>query len=204
MAATPFATAPHLGSQPQAMGHDVPEDCPLTTTRRKAKAASPKAPASPKTKAAKAPAKKTAPKKAVKDAEAAKAATPKKRAAAPRAPKAEKPARSPIVDLIVKSLDDDKAEDVVVIDVAGKSSIADTLVVASGRSARHVAAIAEHVRDKLKSEGLGSRPLEGLNQGDWVLIDAGDVIVHVFRPEVRAFYNLEGMWAPETRARAVG
>jgi ribosome-associated protein len=185
------------------MGHDVPEDCPLTTTRRKAKAASPKAPASPKTKAAKAPAKKTAPKKAVKDAEAVKAAAPKKRAAL-RAPKAEKPARSPIVDLIVKSLDDDKAEDVVVIDVAGKSSIADTLVVASGRSARHVAAIAEHVRDRLKSEGLGSRPLEGLNQGDWVLIDAGDVIVHVFRPEVRAFYNLEGMWAPETRARAVG
>lgn len=100
-------------------------------------------------------------------------------------------------ELIERSLDDDQAEDVVVIDLAGKSSIADLLVVASGRNGRHVAAMAEHLRDKLKSAGYGESSIEGIPQCDWVLLDAGDVIVHLFRPEVRAFYNIEKMWGVE-------
>jgi ribosome-associated protein len=88
-----------------------------------------------------------------------------------------------------------KAEDVVTIDLAGKSSIADAMVVASGRSQRHVGAVAEQVVKDLEKAGVPRVRIEGLRQSDWVLIDAGDVIVHVFRPEVRAFYNLEKMWA---------
>jgi ribosome-associated protein len=97
-------------------------------------------------------------------------------------------------DLAVRSLDDDKAEDIVVIDLAGKSSIADFMIIATGRSQRQVAALAEHVREKLAALGVKRVSTEGLSQADWVLIDAGDVIVHLFRPEVRAFYNLEKMW----------
>ncbi len=96
--------------------------------------------------------------------------------------------------LVKKSLDDDKAEELVVIDLAGKSDIADYMVIASGQSQRHVSAMAEHVCRRLKDAGLGSVPIEGAERCDWVLIDAGDVIVHLFRPEVRAFYNLEKMW----------
>jgi ribosome-associated protein len=96
--------------------------------------------------------------------------------------------------VVVSSLSEDKADDIVVIDLDGKSSIADHMVIASGRSARHVAAIAEHLVTRLKAAGLSSVPNEGMRQGDWVLIDGGDVIVHIFRPEVRAFYNLEKMW----------
>lgn len=92
------------------------------------------------------------------------------------------------------SLDDDKAEDVVVIDLHGKTSIADYMVIASGRSHRHVGAIAEHLLETLKRKAKQPATAEGLRQCDWVLVDAGDVIVHVFRPEVRAFYNLEKMW----------
>jgi ribosome-associated protein len=88
-----------------------------------------------------------------------------------------------------------KAEDSVVIDLSGKSSIADYMVVTSGRSQRHVSAVAEHVVKDLKEAGARHVRVEGMRQGDWVLIDAGDVIVHVFRPDVRAFYNLEKMWA---------
>ena len=84
-----------------------------------------------------------------------------------------------------------------VIDLAEKSSIADYMVIASGRAQRHVGAIAEHLREKLKAAGLESVPMEGAQRCDWVLIDAGDVIVHLFRPEVRAFYNLEKMWGAE-------
>ena len=80
------------------------------------------------------------------------------------------------------------------IDVAGKTIVADAMVVASGRSQRHVSAIAEHVAEKLKAAGYGPRPIEGLATGDWVLVDAGDVVVHIFRPEVRAFYDIESMW----------
>ena len=88
-----------------------------------------------------------------------------------------------------------KAEDSVVIDLAGKSSIADYMVVTSGRSQRHVSAVAEHVIKDIKESGGGRIRVEGMRQGDWVLIDAGDVIVHVFRPEIRAFYSLEKMWS---------
>jgi ribosome silencing factor RsfS/YbeB/iojap len=99
-----------------------------------------------------------------------------------------------LLDLILKSLDDDKAEDIVLIDLSGKTIVADAMVVATGRSARHVSAIAEHVAEKVKAAGYGSRPIEGLATGDWVLVDAGDVVVHIFRPEVRAFYDIESMW----------
>jgi ribosome-associated protein len=96
--------------------------------------------------------------------------------------------------IVFARLDDMKAEDTVSIDLTGKSSIGDTMVVTTGRSQRHVASIADHVIEDLRQHGLRVR-VEGMAQGDWVLIDAGDVIVHVFRPEVRAFYNLEKMWA---------
>ena len=95
------------------------------------------------------------------------------------------------------SLDDDKAEDVVVIDVKDKGSFADYMVIASGRSDRHVGAMAEHLIEKLKANGLSSVPSEGRDRGDWVLLDAGDVIVHLFRPEVRSFYNLEKLWSED-------
>jgi ribosome-associated protein len=95
--------------------------------------------------------------------------------------------------LILASLDEDKAEEIVSIDIAGKSSVADMIVVASGRSQRHVAALADHLIEKLKEAG-GSPRAEGLPNADWVLVDAGDVIVHLFRPEVRAFYNIEKIW----------
>jgi ribosome-associated protein len=88
-----------------------------------------------------------------------------------------------------------KAEDSVTIDLAGKTSIADYMVVTSGRSNRHVASMAEHVIKDLHKAGIKDVRSEGMKQGDWVLIDAGDVIVHVFRPEVREFYGLEKMWA---------
>ena len=94
-------------------------------------------------------------------------------------------------------LDDAKAENVVAIDIRGKSSIGDHMVIATGRSDRHVGAIAEQVQQKLKEADLGRARIEGRPQCDWVLIDAGDIIVHVFRPEVREFYNLEKMWSAE-------
>ncbi|MEX6725208.1 ribosome silencing factor [Parapedomonas caeni] len=103
-------------------------------------------------------------------------------------------------DLVLRSLDDDKAVEVVSIPLAGKSSIADVMVVASGRSSRQVGAMAQHLAEKVKAEfGINAR-IEGLPQADWVLIDAGDVVVHLFRPEVRSFYNLEKMWSVEVPA----
>ena len=106
-----------------------------------------------------------------------------------------------LLSLILASLDDDKAEDIVTIPLAGKSEMADHMVIASGRSSRQVAAISEHLADRLKQDrGLVAR-IEGKDLGDWVLIDAGDVIVHVFRPEVREFYQLEKMWKPQPAAR---
>jgi ribosome-associated protein len=100
-----------------------------------------------------------------------------------------------LLSRIRASLDADKAEDIVTIDLEGRSSVADALVIASGRSARHVSALAENLARKLKDAGYGTRPVDGLAQGDWVLVDAGDVIVHLFRPEVRDYYDLEGMWS---------
>jgi ribosome-associated protein len=98
---------------------------------------------------------------------------------------------------IVHWLDEAKAEEVVTIDLAGKSSIGDFMVIASGRSDRHVGAIAEQIQRKLREKGLGRVRIEGLEACDWVLLDTGDIIVHVFRPEVRDFYNLEKMWSAE-------
>ncbi len=95
---------------------------------------------------------------------------------------------------MVASLDDDKAEDVVVIDLRGRSSVTDRMIVASGRSTRQVGAMAEHVVEKLKAAGIAAS-VEGQGRADWVLIDAGDIVVHLFRPDVRAFYDLEGMWS---------
>jgi ribosome-associated protein len=103
--------------------------------------------------------------------------------------------------VILERLDDMKAEDTNTIDLTGKTSIADAMVVTSGRSNRHVGAIADRVLEGLKKAGLPDVRVEGMPHCDWVLIDAGDVIVHVFRPEVRAFYNLERMWTGSARSR---
>lgn len=99
-----------------------------------------------------------------------------------------------LLKLVEKSLDDDKATDVVVIDLAGKTEIADYMVVATGQSQRQVGAMAEHLRDKIKAMGYDGVSVEGAQQCDWVLIDAGDVVVHLFRPEVREFYGIEKLW----------
>lgn len=107
---------------------------------------------------------------------------------------------------ILRSLDDDQAVDTVSIPLAGKTSIADHMVIASGRSTRQVASMATKLAEKIKAEFGRVTRIEGLPTADWVLIDAGDVIVHIFRPEVRSFYNLEKMWAfgdaPATEATA--
>ena len=104
-----------------------------------------------------------------------------------------------LAELVRNSLEDDKAEDVVSIDLRGKSDLADHMVIASGRSTRQVVSICEKLVERIKHQlGIISR-VEGKNHGDWVLIDAGDVIVHVFRPEVREFYQLEKMWMPAAR-----
>ena len=97
--------------------------------------------------------------------------------------------------LILKSLDDDQAQEIVSIPLEGKTAIADHMVIASGRSTRQVTAMAEKLAERVKHGGFGHSRIEGLPAADWVLIDAGDVIVHLFRPEVRTFYNLERMWA---------
>ncbi len=105
-----------------------------------------------------------------------------------------------LLDNVLHWLDEAKAEAVVSIDLAGKSTIADFMVVASGRSERHVGAIGEQLQRKLKEEGFGRVRTEGIEQGDWVLVDAGNIIVHIFRPEVREFYKLERMWSSERPA----
>jgi len=105
-----------------------------------------------------------------------------------------------VEDLILTRLDDDKAQDVVFIDLKGKSPVADGLIVASGRSQRHVGAMADHLLRALKDAGHGRCRVEGMPSADWVLIDAGDVIVHLFRPEVRSFYNIEKIWSVEPPA----
>jgi len=97
-------------------------------------------------------------------------------------------------EVVIQSLDDDQAQDVISIPLAGKSSIADHIVIASGRSSRQVAAIAQKLSERIKQTMGRNVRIEGLPVADWVLIDAGDVVVHIFRPEVRSFYNLERMW----------
>jgi ribosome-associated protein len=107
-----------------------------------------------------------------------------------------RPDTKEILRLVLARIDDMKAEDTITIDLTGKSSIADAMVVTSGRSNRQVGAIADHLLKDLAAAGVPRVRVEGMPGCDWVLIDAGDVIVHVFRPEVRSFYNLENMWAP--------
>ncbi|WP_426034333.1 ribosome silencing factor [Cypionkella sp. TWP1-2-1b2] len=102
---------------------------------------------------------------------------------------------------VLASVDDDKAEDIVQIDLRGRSDVADYMVICAGRSSRQVASISEKLADRLKEQFHLSAKMEGKETGDWVLIDAGDVIVHVFRPEVREFYDLEKMWLPGSAHR---
>lgn len=105
---------------------------------------------------------------------------------------------------VLASLEDSKAEEIVTIDIHTKSSLGDYMVIASGRSHRHVAAVADHLLKALKDNGYGNARVEGLPGADWVLIDAGDVIVHIFRPEVREFYNIEKMWqAPDLEEETI-
>ena len=117
--------------------------------------------------------------------------------------KTKSPNRDDLLDLVTVSLDDDKAEDIVAIDLAGKSSIGDHMVIATGRSTRQVAAMADHLIGKLKQTDIPRVNVEGMSTGDWVLIDAGDIIVHLFRPEVREFYALEKMWGVDVGAETV-
>ena len=95
--------------------------------------------------------------------------------------------------VVETSLDDDQAIDTITIDLKGKSSLGDYMIIASGRSARHVGAIAGHLQKAIKGAGFGTAHTEGMSSGDWVLIDTGDIIIHLFRPEVREFYSLEKM-----------
>jgi ribosome-associated protein len=170
--------------------------------------------AAPAKKSVKKPVKKAAAKKPVKKPVVKKAVTKKlaakkpaakkpvkKQAAAAPSPRAEtvQKEQSDLLKRILVSLDDDKAENIVTIDLEGRSALCDAAVIASGRSSRHVGAMAEHLARKLKEGGYGTRPVSGQGQGDWVLVDAGDVIVHLFRPEVREYYDLEGMWSVGSR-----
>ena len=116
--------------------------------------------------------------------------------------KAEKSVSEEILDIAVKSLDDGKAEDIVVMDLQGKTSIANYMIIASGTSQRHVVALAEQVQMKLKAAGYKTES-EGEEKADWVLIDAFDVIIHIFKPEVREFYNLEKMWSAIAEIRKI-
>ncbi len=175
----------------------------------KAKAAAPKAAAkgkaAPKAKA-KAPAKKFVGKplpkaKPVAEPKVTSAVVARQKAEAAKQAIAAKQVKA-MLKLVTKSLDDDKAEDIVAIDLAGKTPMADYMVVATGRSGRHVAAIADHVMRRLKEDGFGLARAEGMTQGDWVLIDAGDIVIHIFRAEVREFYRLEKMWAADIPADA--
>lgn len=143
-------------------------------------------------------------------ATAIRAARPRRKPKARGTTTIDKTAKSPdrskdaeaLLALVRKTLDDNKAEDIVVIDLKGKSAFADYMVVATGRSNRQVVALADYVAEALKKLRGGYIPVEGKQGGDWVLVDAGDVVVHIFRPETRAFYGLEKMWAMEIEAAA--
>ena len=125
------------------------------------------------------------------------ATSPKKKTATPAA--APEPQ---MIDVVLQSLEDAKAEQTVSIDITGKSSLSDHMVVTSGRSHRHVGAVADQVAKALREHGFAKPRIEGLPHCDWVLVDGGDVIVHIFRPEVREFYNIEKMWAVDFAADA--
>ncbi|HEX4026760.1 MAG TPA: ribosome silencing factor [Rhizomicrobium sp.] len=162
--------------------------------RKPAKKAKAQAPAK------KAPAKRALPKTGPKTVRKTASKPVKKPAPKKAAAPARKPApQSDLLNRILASLDDDKAENIITIDLEGRSALCDAAVIASGRSSRHVGAMAEHLARRLKEGGYGTRPISGQAQGDWVLVDAGDVIVHLFRPEVRDYYDLEGMWSVGSR-----
>jgi ribosome-associated protein len=137
--------------------------------------------------------------------EAAKApGTPRKKAAAagpkPRAPrrvKTETSVLDKIQALIVTSLEDDKAENVVVLDLAGRAAFTDRMVIATGLADRQISAMATHLQEKLREAGIGRVPVEGAGVSDWVLIDVGDIVVHLFKPEARQLYALEKMWGAD-------
>jgi ribosome-associated protein len=118
--------------------------------------------------------------------------TPRRRTA-----KSTKPTDKPMIDVVLATLEDAKAESTVSIDIAGKSSLSDHMVITSGRSQRHVGAVADQLTRTLRDVGFSKPRIEGLPHCDWVLVDAGDVIVHIFRPEVRDFYNIEKMWSAD-------
>jgi ribosome-associated protein len=186
---SPASKAPAAASKSKASAKSAP------------RTAKPEAPAASKSKAA---AKPKSPAKPKADpelkAKIAAAEAPEKAPRKPRASRAKAPKVNDVAALqalILARLDDDKAEDVVVIDLKDKSPMADYIVIASGRSQRHVAAMADHLTRSLKEGGHGRAKVEGLPQADWVLIDAGDIIVHLFRPEVRAFYQIEKIWSVE-------
>lgn len=147
--------------------------------------------------------KKAAVKKSVKAAPAVAKVVARKQTVAAAKNTAALPVSNAMLDLVVARLEDMKAEQTVVIDVRGRSLFADHMVVTSGRSNRHVASVAEAVAKSLKEAGHKSVHVEGLTNADWVLIDTGDVTVHIFRPEVREFYNLERLWThgPEALAK---
>jgi len=109
-----------------------------------------------------------------------------------------------LLDLVKLSLDEDIADDVVVIDLAGKTAIADYMVIGSGRNPRHISAMADHLKTSIKGTGFPAPPIEGHAQAEWVLIDGGDVIIHLFRPESRALYNLEKIWGGQWTEAAFG
>ena len=104
---------------------------------------------------------------------------------------------TPVLDLVLKTLEDAKAEETVSIDITGKSPLTDHMVITSGRSHRHVGAVADQLERALREAGFGRPRVEGLPHCDWVLVDADDVIIHIFRPEVREFYNIEKLWSAE-------
>ena len=108
-----------------------------------------------------------------------------------------------VAEALSKVLEDDKAEDLILVELQGKSSLADFMIIASGRSGRHVAALADHVAQEVKKLTGRSPSVEGMPNADWVLIDTGDVIVHLFRPEVREFYNLEKIWVSDKSAHRI-
>jgi ribosome-associated protein len=150
-----------------------------------------------------APVKKTVRKPAVKKAAPTKKETVEKKVA-PKAPRAKKAVKKipGLLEMVIATLEDTKAEEIVVIDLIGRSSIADHFVIASGRSTRQVMSMADNLLVKLKKLGIKA-VAEGKTHGDWVLVDGGDVIIHLFRPEVRSFYNLERMWGVEGPAKPV-
>jgi len=122
---------------------------------------------------------------------------PKRRRKAPPVPAPDRPRDDHLPRAILTSLENSKAEDIVAIDVAGKTTLADTMIVATGRSNVHVGAIADHLVKAVREAGYPTPRLEGVPNCDWVLLDAGDAIVHIFRPEVRQFYNLEKLWSAD-------